>query len=293
MLRNNKESTFTIEPLVQTQVFEKDYEAIDSHNYKEIIFLFSGNGKLKIDDKTIDIESNTLYFIQKKQMFRILNAKNLKGYSLKYKNEFIPSAGLNYKSSFYSKLNGYISDLKYMKYKKADMDNLKSHLDVLMREYYQPEGAFTSKAILQHLFISLILKIERKARDIIIEITKYQIDITKGKSDNHNKILYTNFLDLLEENFMINHNMSFYAEELSLSRRKLSDTIKEFTGVTAKRYLLDRVILEAKRLLAYSNKSLKEICYDLGFEYPAYFSNLFKEMTGHTPNEFRKIQQKK
>ena len=145
---------------------------------------------------------------------------------------------------------------------------------------------FTSKAIVQHLFISLILKIERKAREVVI-------DTTKGEINNHNKIQYTHFLNLLENNFMTNHSMDFYASQLSISRRKLSDLVKEFTGITAKRYLLDRVILEAKRLLAYSNKNLKEICYDLGFEYPAYFSTLFKDMTGHTPNEYRKIQQQK
>tara|TARA_B110000037_G_scaffold56031_1_gene68491 strand:- start:116 stop:622 length:507 start_codon:yes stop_codon:yes gene_type:complete len=166
------------------------------------------------------------------------------------------------------------------------IENIKSHFNVLLKEYYEPEGAFTSKAIVQHLFISLILKIERKAREIVI-------DTTKGKIDNHNKVLYTNFLNLLEEHFMVNHNMEFYAEQLSLSRRKLSDLVKEFTGVTAKKYLLNRVMLEAKRLLAYSNKNLKEICYDLGFEYPPYFSTLFKDMTGHTPNEYRKIQQQK
>ena len=286
MLRNNKESAFTIEQLTPNQSFEKGNGKMDAHDYKEIIFLFSGKGSFMIDDELIDLKPNTLFFIQKKQIFRIVKGEDLNGYSIKYKNEFIPSAGLTYKSTYYSKLNGYISDLKFIKFEKTGIENIKSHFNVLLKEYYEPEGAFTSKAIVQHLFISLILKIERKAREIVI-------DTTKGKIDNHNKVLYTNFLNLLEEHFMVNHNMEFYAEQLSLSRRKLSDLVKEFTGVTAKKYLLNRVMLEAKRLLAYSNKNLKEICYDLGFEYPPYFSTLFKDMTGHTPNEYRKIQQQK
>ncbi|WP_158839221.1 AraC family transcriptional regulator [Polaribacter sp. L3A8] len=286
MIRNNRESAFTIIPLPTDYIIDKNSKNDVTHDYKEIIFLFSGTGEFKIDDEVIKLKPNTLFFIKKNQFFKILHIKNTVGYSLKYKNEFIPSAGLNYKSSYYSKLNGYISDLKYIEFKKKGMKNLKSHFNVLLKEYYEPEEAFTSKSIVQHLFISLILKIERKARDIVI-------DTTKGEINNHNKILYTNFLDILEENFMTTHNMDFYADKLSLSRRKLSDLVKEFTGITAKRYLLDRVILEAKRLLAYSNKNLKEICYDLGFEYPAYFSTLFKEITGHTPNQYRKIQQQK
>ena len=286
MIRNNKESAFTIVPLPTNFTIKEEKEKTDRHDYKEIILFFSGEGEFKIDDEIINLKPNTLFFIQKNQIFKIINIKEAVGYSLKYKNEFIPSAGLNYKSSYYSKLNGYISDLKYIEFKKKGIKNLKVHFNILLKEYYEPEGAFTSKAIVQHLFISLILKIERKAREVVI-------DTTKGEINNHNKIQYTHFLNLLENNFMTNHSMDFYASQLSISRRKLSDLVKEFTGITAKRYLLDRVILEAKRLLAYSNKNLKEICYDLGFEYPAYFSTLFKDMTGHTPNEYRKIQQQK
>ncbi len=286
MIRNNKESTFTIEPLSPSQSFEKGTKQMKGHDYKEIIFLFSGEGSLKIDDEVIKLYPNTLFFIKKNQAFRILEGIDLNGYSIKYKNEFIPSSGLTYKSTFYSKLNGYISDLKFIKFKKKGIENLKTHFNILLQEYEEPEGAFTSKAILQHLFIALILKIERKAREIVI-------DTTKGKMDSHNRKLYTDFLNLLEDHFMVNHNMEFYAEKLGLSRRKLSDLVKEFTGITAKKYLLNRVMLEAKRLLAYSNKSLKEICFDLGFEYPPYFSTLFKEMTGHTPNEYRKIEHQK
>lgn len=286
MIRNNKESTFTIEQLGAHQSAEIVSTRMEEHDYKEIIFLFSGEGFFKIDDEVIKLSSNTLFFIKKNQAFQILEGVDLNGYSVKYKNEFIPSSGLTYKSTFYSKLNGYISDLKYIKFKKKGIENLKTHFKVLLKEYEEPEGAFTSKAILQHLFMALILKIERKAREIVI-------DTTKGTMNSHNRKLYTDFLNLLEEYFMVKHNMEFYSEELGLSRRKLSDLVKEFTGVTAKKYLLNRVILEAKRLLAYSNKNLKEICFDLGFEHPPYFSTLFKEMTGHTPNEYRKIEHQK
>ncbi|MEO9510556.1 MAG: helix-turn-helix transcriptional regulator [Flavobacteriaceae bacterium] len=286
MIRNNKESTFTIESLPANKEWDKSIAQEHVHDFKEIIFLFSGEGSFLIDDELIKLKPNTLFFIKKKQIFRIVKGIDLKGYSIKYKNEFIPSAGLTYKSTFYSKLNGYISDLKYIHFKKKGIENIKTHFYLMVNEYEEPEGAFTSKAILQHLFMGLMLKIERKAREIVI-------DTTEGKMGSHNRKRYTDFLNLLEENFMSNHNMEFYAEKLSLSRRKLSDLVKEFTGITAKKYLLNRVILEAKRLLAYSNKNLKEICFDLGFEYPPYFSALFKEMTGYTPNQYRKMEQQK
>ncbi|WP_108870313.1 AraC family transcriptional regulator [Aquimarina aquimarini] len=283
--RNNRESTFAIEPLPESILPTEHKNEINKHLYKEIIFLFSGEGKHKIDDELINFTPNTLYLINIGQVHTFIEGKNIKGYSIKYKNEFIPSSGLSYKSSFYSKLNGYIADLNYIKLSKNDIKSIKSHFQSILEEYKQPDEAFTSKAIVQYLFVSFMLKIERIAREIVI-IT------SKTTTSNHKKTLYVKFLSLLEENFMTNHSMDFYTEKLSLSRRKLSDLVKEFSGITAKRYLLNRIILEAKRLLAYSNHNLKEICYDLGFESPAYFSTLFKEMTGKTPNEYRKMQQK-
>ena len=284
--RNNKESAFTITPLPKN--FEKNNTSFQTqrHTYKEIILLYSGKGEHKIDDEVIKFLPNTLYFIKVGQIHTILYGEDLKGYSIKYKNEFIPTAGLTYRSGYYSKLNGYLSDLKYIKFRDIDIKNIKSHFEILLEEYNELEGAFTSKAIVQYLFISMILKIERKAREIVIQNSKI-------KTDNHSKNNYTKFLNLLEAHFMMQHNMEFYADKLSMPRRKLSDLVKEYNGITAKKFLLNRVILEAKRLLAYSNKNLKEICFDLGFNNPAYFSTLFKETTGKTPNMYRKIQQEK
>ena len=51
----------------------------------------------------------------------------------------------------------------------------------------------------------------------------------------------------------------------------------------------DRLVLEAKRQLAFSNRNVKEICYELGFEDPAYFSRFFRNHTGTSPHEFREI----
>ena len=81
--------------------------------------------------------------------------------------------------------------------------------------------------------------------------------------------------------------MSYYAKQLGLSRRKLSDIVKKFHKKTAKRVHVERTMLEAKRLLAYSNMNLQQIAYHLGFEHAPYFSNRFKEEYGITPNQYR------
>jgi AraC-like DNA-binding protein len=77
------------------------------------------------------------------------------------------------------------------------------------------------------------------------------------------------------------------AEQVNLSANYLSDLLKKETGKTAQEYIHLVLIDKAKTLLINSNLSVKEIAYDLGFEYPHYFSRIFKSKTGQTPIVYR------
>lgn len=107
--------------------------------------------------------------------------------------------------------------------------------------------------------------------------------------------------DLLEK---FNQQLSFYfesgqlhekgipsieqiAEEMSVSQRYLSDTLKKETGKTTTEHLQLYLIDEAKNILLKPNKSISEVAYELGFEYPQYFSRLFKKKEGLSPSEYR------
>ena len=77
------------------------------------------------------------------------------------------------------------------------------------------------------------------------------------------------------------------AEQLSVSQRYLSDTLKKETGKTSTEHLQLYLINEAKNILLNPNKSIAEVAYELGFEYPPYFSRLFKKKEGISPTEYR------
>ena len=82
--------------------------------------------------------------------------------------------------------------------------------------------------------------------------------------------------------------VSQVAEELSLSPKYLSDFLKSETGMNAQQHIHHQMIETAKdRLLNPESKSISEISYSLGFEYPQYFSRIFKKKTGLTPSEYR------
>lgn len=82
-------------------------------------------------------------------------------------------------------------------------------------------------------------------------------------------------------------NINQIATKLSVSQRYLSDTLKKETGKTSTEHLQLYLIDEAKNILLNPDKSISEVAYDLGFEYPQYFSRLFKKKEGISPTAFR------
>ncbi|MCP4438048.1 MAG: AraC family transcriptional regulator [Aureispira sp.] len=82
-------------------------------------------------------------------------------------------------------------------------------------------------------------------------------------------------------------SIELLADKLSVSQRYLSDTLKKETGKTTTEHLQLYLIDEAKNILLKPNKSISEVAYELGFEYPQYFSRLFKKKEGLSPSEYR------
>ncbi|WP_214227829.1 AraC family transcriptional regulator [Pedobacter sp. B4-66] len=107
----------------------------------------------------------------------------------------------------------------------------------------------------------------------------------KMQNDRFNTIRKFNLL--VEGNFHNEHSVNFYAQQLNKSPKTLSNLFAIFNQKTPIQIIQERIIIEAKRLLYYTDKSAKEITYELGFEDPAYFCNFFKKHTSYSPLRFR------
>ena len=92
---------------------------------------------------------------------------------------------------------------------------------------------------------------------------------------------------LVEMNFRTQHSVSYYAERLNRSPKTLSNLFALYNHKTPIRIIQERILIEAKRLLFYTDKSAKQITYELGFDDAAYFSNFFKKHTSFSPSDFR------
>ena len=95
------------------------------------------------------------------------------------------------------------------------------------------------------------------------------------------------FKELLERNYSTIKRPSVYAEKLNISAPYLNECVKSTTGHPVSYHIQQRTILEAKRLLSYSDKTVKQIAAVLGYDDYPYFSKLFNKVTGMTALAFR------
>jgi AraC-like DNA-binding protein len=95
------------------------------------------------------------------------------------------------------------------------------------------------------------------------------------------------FKNLLERDFTKVKSPTGYAKQLNLSAPYLNECVKYVTGQSVSFHIQQRVVLEAKRLLYHSSKSIKEIAGELGYDDYSYFNRLFVKVTGMTPLTFR------
>jgi AraC-like DNA-binding protein len=130
---------------------------------------------------------------------------------------------------------------------------------------------------------------------IIHEALKMQPAEAFVKHQDASSRIAIQFLDILERQFPIDHpdqplrikTPQAFAHKLAIHVNHLNRSVKQVTGKSTTTHISERIITEAKALLKYSDWTVAQIAYALGFDYPTYFNNFFKKMTGNSPTSFR------
>lgn len=99
---------------------------------------------------------------------------------------------------------------------------------------------------------------------------------------------FRNFSRLVNIHYKEKHSVADYADLLNLAPKTLSNKFHKLNLENPNEMIKNRIVLEAKRLLLYSELTIKEIAYQLGYEDPAYFNRIFTQKSGKTPASFRK-----
>ena len=95
------------------------------------------------------------------------------------------------------------------------------------------------------------------------------------------------FIRLVQVQYTAWKKPAAYAQALALTPAHLNDVLQTTTGQSTTEHIQQRVVLEAKRRLAFTERSVKEISYELGYDDPNYFTRLFRKLTQSSPGEFR------
>lgn len=151
------------------------------------------------------------------------------------------------------------------------------------------EKVFSTELMVRDNFQGEMLRTLLKR--VIIKTTR----IAKLQSESYSKFpdekmdIVRKFALHLEKNFKEQHQVNFYAGALHKSPKTLSNVFARLKQPAPSVLIREKLLLEAKRYLHYTEKSAKEIAYELGFESPAHFSKFFKLYTGTNISKFRSI----
>jgi len=169
-----------------------------------------------------------------------------------------------------------MGDILFISLDDPELYRLRLLLDIFIQELNTQDHIQNDMLVM--LLKRLIIVVTKLARAKYVPEEKYQ----DQKLD-----IFRKFNLLVEVNFRSEHTVNYYAGLLNKSPKTLSNIYALYHDKTPQQVIQARIILEAKRLLYYTTKSVKQITYELGFDDPAYICNFFKRHTKQSPVVFR------
>lgn len=116
----------------------------------------------------------------------------------------------------------------------------------------------------------------------------YRVELSVSKSQSRADVIFANFVRLLEQHFRTKRRVSWYAEQLCITPKYLSEVVKQVSKRTPNEWIDNYVILEIRVLLKNSTKSIKEITEELHFPNQSFLGKYFKEHVGVSPSDYRR-----
>lgn len=167
------------------------------------------------------------------------------------------------------------SNLPVIKPNKENLEILNTVLKMLQIE-------FNSKDNLQLEMLQMMLK-----RVLILCTRIYKLQSNYFQKEESNIDIIREYNYLVETHYKEKHSVSHYADMLNKSPKTLANLFKKSGNQTPLFYIKNRIMLEARRLLSYTDKPISEIGYELGFTDVQVFSRFFKNIEGISPTEFK------
>ncbi len=246
------------------------------HNYYTVIWPLTATGKHIVDFKEYPIIPNHLFFVSPDQVHQIVTDPNPTGYVILFTPGFLEKSSIR---------KDFIVNLKL--FRKSDetppleltgkmIDKLKLFTDQMLAAFHAENDMYLE---IIGAYLKLFLIECNTSCSLIPNLNSQTIEV--------GKTLVTKFKTIVEKHYKLQHQVKFYADALNVTPNYLNEVIRSTIDISAKDFIQDRLILEAKRMRIFTDKSGKEIGFDLGFEDPSHFSKFFKTNTGQSLQDFK------
>jgi AraC family transcriptional activator of pobA len=247
-------------------------ESLGAHRDDHYIFFLmeTGVSSLMIDFHELYLQPSSLYYILPGQVHHRLRAQQTEGWFIAVDTGLIPR---DYREVFENQLvlqQPFVLDERLLR-------QCRSLLKLLEEKYNEGDQDVFNLPV-THSLLQSFLGIVASGFSCL---NSRQTTLSRPAQLSHQ------FKKLVQENVRTLKSPSAYAAKLHVSESYLNEALKKVTGFSVSYWVQHEVILEAKRLLYYSQLNVKEIAHKLGYEDHAYFSRMFKKATNITPLAFR------
>ncbi|MDB5276952.1 MAG: helix-turn-helix transcriptional regulator [Ferruginibacter sp.] len=254
------------------------FDHLQRNNFFTLIWVTEGAGTVNANFEGYDFEANSLFTFAPYQPYVFTTTKPIKGIAIYFHFDFF----CIHKHQKELELNGVLYNNVYQPpFVKVD-ENSAATFRMLCQ---QIQAEMQHAALAQHELLVSYLKI------FLITASRLKIEqqpkVAEMVKDSKEPFILQKLKDAIEENFKTKHTASEYAELLYISPKALAKITKTHFNKTLSSLINERIIIEAKRELYLTDKTVKQIAYELGYEDEFYFSRFFKVNADVSPQLYR------
>jgi len=253
------------------------FDHLQRNNYYSLIWIMEGKGKLKTDFSEYNFGANSLFSFTPYQPFMFLS-NLIRGIAIYFHSDFF----CIHKHQTEVTCNGVLfNNIYQMPFVLVDesLQNTLNKLIEQMKAEMQNPGLAQYELLISYMKIFLISASRSK--------TEQQPPAMQSKKGNKEPAILQNLKEAIEKDFKSKHTPGDYAVLLNISPNALAKITKKHFNKTLTDLITERIIIEAKRELYLTNKSVKAIAYELGYDDEYYFSRFFKKNTDIPPQVYR------
>lgn len=247
------------------------------HKFYEVIWFCDAGGIHTVDFVDYPVEENSVFFIAPGQVHHFDSTLH-KGYTLLFASDFLNTDHSERDTSLrYNVFNAYNE-------KPFIVLNAPTSILAFQNFFIKLETEVGRKNAFGHMeFLQCMLRIGL----LFLERGAIEVHPERLNPASTSQKIFRQFRLLIEQHYMQLHSVKDYAAQMNISTQYLNRSVSECTAHSPLQLITNRIILEAKRQLRYSDLQVKEIAFNLGYEDPSYFVKQFKRETGMLPGEFR------